>query len=245
VDRTANTNFVLTSLLPARRPGLRFSADERFLTYAGAGGDGSNFSQVYTYDFETGTNLLISRSSTSGSPGNGNSDGPEISLSGQYVAYRSEADNLAPGDGNDAPDVFLYDRISGNTTLVSSNRFGTGSGNGRSFGPVFAGDGVRLFFESSASDLVAQDFNETFDVFALNLNSPSLPFLVTSFSDGQNCCLQWALQPGKNYRVEFKSDLRQEVWQPAQGTVTTAGGTCSFKDKLSGSAQRFYRVVAY
>jgi hypothetical protein len=70
----------------------------------GVAGFGERFvcRRTDTYDFETGTNFLISRSSTSGSPGNGNSDGPEIRINGRYVAYRSEANDLVPGDDNAA-----------------------------------------------------------------------------------------------------------------------------------------------
>ena len=74
VDRLANTNGAIASRIPAIRPGLRFSADGRFLAYAagppvGSASYGTN--QVYLYDFQTGTNLLVSRGLASGGPAQG------------------------------------------------------------------------------------------------------------------------------------------------------------------------------
>src|SRR5262245_59811124 len=54
-----------------------------------------------------------------GSPGNGFSNAPSISAGGRFVAFQSDASNLVPGDTNGAADVFVRDRASGTTALVS------------------------------------------------------------------------------------------------------------------------------
>ena len=57
----------------------------------------------------------------------------------------------------------------GTTTLVSVNRFGTGSGNSGSQLSAISADGRFVVFWSVASDLVANDTNGTYDVFVRDL----------------------------------------------------------------------------
>ena len=47
-----------------------------------------------------------------GVEGNGVSFNPSISSDGRFVAFRSYATNLVPGDTNSDADVFVYDRDS-------------------------------------------------------------------------------------------------------------------------------------
>ena len=88
---------------------------------------------------------------------------------GRFVAYRSFASNLVPGDSNGVPDIFLYDRNSGATTQLTANQSGNASGANRSANPFFSADGQTLVFQSAAYDLVTNDFNRNGDVFAVNL----------------------------------------------------------------------------
>ncbi len=115
-------------------PGFRFSSDGRFLVYV-ARVSGTN--QVFLYDFQYGTNCLVSHGYNSSAGACGSSDWPEISSDGRFVAYRSGACNIVVGDGNGYPDLFLYDRLNDSTTLLSINRFGTAAGDSRSQAAVF------------------------------------------------------------------------------------------------------------
>jgi Tol biopolymer transport system component len=54
-----------------------------------------------------------------GTEGNGHSREPSISADGRYVAFRSWASNLVVGDTNGAWDVFVHDRHTGETFLIS------------------------------------------------------------------------------------------------------------------------------
>jgi hypothetical protein len=56
---------------------------------------------------------------------NGASSSPSLSHDGRYVAFTSAADNLVPGDTNDALDVFVYDRRDRTVTRVSVAGDGT------------------------------------------------------------------------------------------------------------------------
>ncbi|HUP42799.1 MAG TPA: hypothetical protein VM599_06265 [Thermoanaerobaculia bacterium] len=108
------------------------------------------------------TQLVSSR--TGGSAGNGVSTQAAISPDGRYVAFASAAEDLFPGDDNGAADVFLHDRETGETRLISVG--GAGGANGPSTRPALAGDARLIVFESDATELVPGDTNSAADVFA-------------------------------------------------------------------------------
>jgi Tol biopolymer transport system component len=89
-----------------------------------------------------------------------------ISGDGRYVAFSSSATNLVPEDTNDQEDVFVHDRQTGVTELIS--RGIDGPGNGFSSFPKISADGRYVVFQSSASNLVADDTNGLSDVFVFN-----------------------------------------------------------------------------
>lgn len=112
---------------------------------------------------------LISVSSE-GVPGNGPSSMPVVSGDGRFVAFQSEATNLAGDDSNGVTDIFLHDRDSRKTTLISRG-IGEQSGAGLSNVPNISRDGAYVIFQSNAPDLVAGDTNETTDVFRYSIAS--------------------------------------------------------------------------
>ncbi|MBI4729552.1 MAG: PD40 domain-containing protein [Acidobacteria bacterium] len=74
---------------------------------------------IFVHDRKTGETTRVSVSS-SGQEANFSSQDASISAGGRYVAFESQATNLA--DGDDAQhirDVFVHDRQTGETTLVS------------------------------------------------------------------------------------------------------------------------------
>lgn len=99
-----------------------------------------------------------------GIPGNGASSMPAISGDGRLVVFQSDATNLASGDSNGATDIFVRDRVSQKTTLVS-RAIGDASGAGLSNVPNISRDGAYVIFQSNAPDLVPGDTNATTDVF--------------------------------------------------------------------------------
>jgi Tol biopolymer transport system component len=71
-----------------------------------------------------------------------------------------------PGDTNDSPDVFRRDLLTGRTTLVSVGRNGPAD-QGAVF-PDISADGQHVAFQSSSTNLVPGDTNETLDIFVRN-----------------------------------------------------------------------------
>ena len=89
---------------------------------------------------------------------------PSLSDDGRFITFESEANNLVDDDSNGVSDVFVYDRQSGETTLVSVTANGEAA-NGSSTHPRLSADGRLLVFQSQASNLVAGDSNGMSDIF--------------------------------------------------------------------------------
>jgi Tol biopolymer transport system component len=221
--------------------GLQFSGDGRYLTYAVSPSAGfTTNSDVYLYDFQTGTNLLISENPNTLQPANGNSDSPAISADGRFIAYRSAATDLVAGSTNGLPQLIVYDRLANSNSLFSVAATGAASGDNRSMTPEFSPDGRTLVFTSWASNLAADDFNHFSDLFAFEF----LYVNVTLGAPGQGPTLTWPYVSGHSYQVEYKNNLTDNAWQQLAGTVNINGNQAWMMDPAPVSSQRFYRVVA-
>jgi Tol biopolymer transport system component len=252
VDRTANTNWQIASSLPRLRAGLQFSGDSRFLVYATTNSqaalDTNGVADVYLYDFVTSSNFLVSQGNPPGAA-SGPSDSPVISNDGRFVAYRSTATNLVANATNGLPNVFLYDQQTGTTTLLSTNASGT-AGNNRSFAPQFSGDGQTVVFQTWASDLVTQDFNQVNDLVAVKIatSNPTPVFvgqMVFAPATLQSPTLTWPAELGKTYQVQFKNSPTDAVWQTLSGNTWVSGNRGYATDLAPNASRRFYRVVAF
>ncbi|HKS15838.1 MAG TPA: hypothetical protein VJU16_00845 [Planctomycetota bacterium] len=94
----------------------------------------------------------------SGITSNGEAGSASISDDGRYVAFHSSASNLVPIDANGTDsDVFVRDTVFGTTALISKDVNGVQASGGGSFNPSISGDGLRVAFDSDASNLVIGD----------------------------------------------------------------------------------------
>jgi Tol biopolymer transport system component len=146
------------------------SADGRyvaFMSYASnlVPGDTNGWADIFVHDRLTGQTTRVSVASD-GTEGNGDSWTPSISADGRYIAFTSRASNLVPGDTNGREDVFVHDRLTGQTTRVSVASDGT-EGNNHSVGGSISADGRYVAFDSWASNLVPGDTNGVWDVFVV------------------------------------------------------------------------------
>ena len=73
----------------------------------------------------------VSVSTNVGNQANGPSAHASISADGRFVSFASLATNLGPGDTNGFWDVYVHDRVTRTTTLVSRSQAGA-PGNGDS-----------------------------------------------------------------------------------------------------------------
>ena len=147
-------------------PGI--SADGRYVAFYSTAdnlvaGDTNGTEDVFVHDLETGETRRVSVTSN-GTQANGASWLPAISADGRYVAFDSYADNLVDGDTNSSHDIFVHDRVTGETSRVSVSGAGT-QGNGHSYNPGISADGSFVVFHSDADNLVDGDTNGYGDVF--------------------------------------------------------------------------------
>jgi hypothetical protein len=158
------------------------SAGGRYVAYASAengefGGD-NVVGGVYVLDTDMGEVELVSVASD-GTPADYLSAGPSLSLDGRYVAFHSKASNLDPGFTNAFLNVYVHDRETGATTLVTKNAAGQPANND-SQDPEMVGNGTGVVFWSYASDLVPGDTNGDYDVFYADLATGAIERINTS-----------------------------------------------------------------
>ncbi len=144
------------------------SHDGRLVLFASAAdnlveGDTNDAADVFVHDQASGKTMRVSVGSDA-AQANAGSGEPCISADGRFAVFYSHATNLAPGDTNGAPDIFVRDLEKGSTQRVSVDSNGA-AGNRDSRLPSVSGDGRYIAFESWASDLVDGDTNGSIDIF--------------------------------------------------------------------------------
>ena len=126
-------------------------------------GDTNGVLDVFLHDRETGQTRRVSRH-TNGQQGNCDSGSPAVSGGGRTVVFDSCAFNLVDGDTNNVPDVFAYDRDTGELRRVSVHTDGT-QANDLSADPSVSGDSRIIAFWSHADNLIGGDDEGQTDIF--------------------------------------------------------------------------------
>lgn len=129
--------------------------------------DANGAMDVFVRDIINGTTTRISNA-WFGADADGPSSYAVVSADGRFVAFQSDATNIVANDLNRHTDVFVHDRATGLTSLVSGALDGT-PGNGVSKYPTISADGRFVAFQSAAANLVADDTNNRVDVFVRDL----------------------------------------------------------------------------
>jgi len=191
-------------------------------------GDTNGLTDIFVHDRETGATTRVSVASN-GAEANHESRQPSISTDGRYVAFRSYASNLVPGDTNGTADIFVHDRVTGATTRVSVANDGN-QANDASTWPSVSADGRFVAFGSYASNLVPGDTNGTADVFLRQWipESPA-PFSKTAPANGATAV---SLSPTLTWETSSGADSYEYCLGSSSGTCdlldwTDAGGNTS------------------
>ena len=117
--------------------------------------------------------------------GNGDSVEPVVTPDGRFVLFASTANNLVTNDDAQfGMDVFLHDRESGRTTLVSVNTNGTGGGDGHSLPGMVSTNGRYVVFESTSLNLAPLKTNAHADVFLRDMET-GMTRLISRRPDGR------------------------------------------------------------
>ena len=137
--------------------------------------------------------------------GNGFSAASEMSPDGRFVVFESLASNLATNDYNYCADVFLRDRQSGRTILISANPDGF-SGRGSSSSSSMSTNSAWIVFQSDADDLTASDGNSATDVFvrSVTLGLTTLVSVNTNGTSANNASTFPIITPDGRF-VAFES----------------------------------------
>jgi len=148
--------------------GAAISADGRYVAFSTNANnliknDGNNTIDVLLHDRETGETTLASLSSN-GQQGDASSFNPALSAKGRYVVFGSRATTLINDDTNELEDIFVHDRQTHETVRVSVDNTGQ-QAEGPSFSATLSADGRYVIFNSDAGNLVADDDNNSTDVF--------------------------------------------------------------------------------
>ncbi len=141
--------------------GAEESYDGRYIIYLSDASnivpDSNGERDIMLYDKVTEQTTLISKP-IGGGQSNGLSSPARITPDGRYIAFRSYADNLVPGDTNGKSDIFVYDTMLNTMEIVSISSTGE-LGNEDSKDPAICGSGRFVSFTSEATNLVSLPHN--------------------------------------------------------------------------------------
>ncbi len=136
-----------------------------------------------------------------------------VSSNGQFVAFASEASDLVANDTNSQPDVFGRDTVNGTNILVSVNTNGVVA-SGMSIQPSISADGRYVAFASSATDLIAGDTNNSYDVFVRDLQTGTTTLASKNIAgNGEGI--------GHSYSPTLSADGRYVLYYSAAQNLTS------------------------
>jgi hypothetical protein len=168
VSTTSTQTSILTSIFPSEIPSI--SSNGRFVTFESVGSDlvsgfldGNDPGETDVFlrdrdtdgdgifDEEGAVETILVSATTGTTSGNGASDVPFLSAGGNHVIFHSQASDLVPGDTNQAPDAFVWNRNDGTITRVSISSSGDEASNGvfSTSRPCISGDGRYTVFISN------------------------------------------------------------------------------------------------
>lgn len=126
--------------------------------------------------------------SSAGAQANAETYVPSTSTDGRYIVFPSDATNLVADDSNGAVDIFRHDRQTGTTIRVSTTSAGA-----QRIVPVeedgmtadVSGDGRYVVFNSSSTNFVADDLNDSPDVFVKDCQTGAVALVSADAAGAQ------------------------------------------------------------
>lgn len=126
-------------------------------------GDSNGLDDIYVRDRAAGTTRRVNLSSA-GAQADAFTDRPQISGNGRFVVFSSQAANLVGSDTNANADVFIRDRTTRTTRLVSMSSAEV-QGEAASYSPGISSDGRYVVFTSDSTNLIPSDTNGVQEIF--------------------------------------------------------------------------------
>jgi archaellum component FlaF (FlaF/FlaG flagellin family) len=160
----------------------------------------------------------------------------DISADGRFVVFSTNATNLVANDLNANTDVFVHDRETGRTRLVSvSPHEHQGNGISGEYAVAISGNGRFVAFESSATNLVPGDTNAHEDIFVRDLHNGTTERVSIRSNGGQ-------ADEASYERVDLSRDGRLVAFNSLATNLvpgdTNAVSDVFVHDRASGRTQR-------
>jgi Tol biopolymer transport system component len=182
-------------------------------------GDTNTETDVFVRDRKTGKTERVSLRSN-GRQANSWSGYASISATGRFVLFTSTATDLVRNDTNGFEDLFVHDRVTGTTRLVSVRSNGNQANATVGFidpGSISA-NGRYITFASKASNLVKDDDNAVADVFVRDrVARTTIRVSVSSAGDEGNGSSRDPSISGDGKFVAFASDATNLVGSDGNG----------------------------
>ena len=201
------------------------SADGRFVAFTSIANnlvadDTNDASDVFVHDRRTNRTARVSVGPL-GVQGDADSGwlsllgDADISADGRFVAFASLADNFVPGDTPFTPDVFVHDRSTHTTELISRDALGLPAGG--SLAPSISADGRFVAFRSF-SDRLTPEGNPNFldHVFVVDRRDHSIELIDVALDGGQ--------ADGSAFTVKISADGRVVAFDSAAGNLVPGDG---------------------
>lgn len=213
------------------------SADGNFVAFASeatdlVAGDRNGVRDVFVRDRAQGITERVSVA-TDGSQAVGLSDAPAISGNGRWVAFHSSAPQLTTLEPAANWNIYVRDRTTHTTELISLSGANTGAGDGDSVYPAISGDGRFVMFHSLANNFGQVPADEFLAVFLRDRQKQTL----TQVSPGS------AASPpeGDSYVDALSEDGRYVTYTSNDPRVAPGGMPDLFRallwDRLTGTTQ--------
>jgi Tol biopolymer transport system component len=166
---------------------------------------------------------------------NAESSSASISRDGRYVALQSRATNLVPNDGSD-DDIFLRDRATGQTTLVTQGA----PGNEASVSPEISANGRYVAFDTAAK-LVPEDTQFFEDVYVWDRETGATTRASVS-STGEQANSSSVISPSSFSGIAISRDGRYVAFNSAATNLapgdTNALQDVFVRDRVAGTTVR-------
>lgn len=148
-----------------------------------AAGGNANFTDIFYKDMVTGALSRISTNLTGGDA-NGDCRDPKISADGRFVVFSSNATNLTAAEtGNGHSDIYVWDRTTQTVTNLTAGSGGIASS--RRPDVAFDGPYGGIVVFQTGKALVANDTNNTTDIYAYNMLNGTFTRVSTTASGAQ------------------------------------------------------------
>ncbi|HEY3569612.1 MAG TPA: hypothetical protein VGP73_16895 [Thermoanaerobaculia bacterium] len=199
-DRLAGSSVLVSrsAAKPGGASGTSFpgglSADGRYFAFTSTATDlvpgqvapaNGSSTNVYLYDRVAGTVTLVSHAAASPQQTSGSAQSPDLSADGRYLLFYSFGTDLVPGETGPGGNLFLWDRATGVSSLVTHARSAATAGGGGSVSSFsLSADGRYVAYVSTQPDLTADPGGDLGNLYLYDrttgTNTLLVPFFVPS-----------------------------------------------------------------